>query len=40
LPTDVPLMMEHMKTAEEYQTSQDYLKKVGLEIGVLFEYVG
>jgi len=40
LPADVPLMMEHMKTAEEYQTSQDYLKKVGLEIGVLFEYVG
>ncbi|HPZ83422.1 MAG TPA: TIM barrel protein, partial [Thermogutta sp.] len=40
LPADVPLMMEHMKTAEEYQLSQEYLKKVGLEIGVLFEYVG
>ncbi|MGQ9503652.1 MAG: sugar phosphate isomerase/epimerase family protein [Thermogutta sp.] len=40
LPADVPLMMEHMKSAEEYQASQEYLKKVGLEIGVLFEYVG
>lgn len=40
LPADVPLMMEHMKNAEEYRESQKYLRKVGLEVGVLFDYVG
>lgn len=40
LPADVPLMMEHMKNAEEYNKSQEYLRKVGLQVGVVFDYVG
>jgi sugar phosphate isomerase/epimerase len=37
LPGDVPLMVEHMKGAEEYDRSREYVFKVGEETGVAFE---
>jgi sugar phosphate isomerase/epimerase len=37
LPEDVPLMIEHLKTAQEYRQAADYIKKVGLLQG--FEFV-
>ena len=37
LPGDVPLMMEHMRGAEEYDKSRRYLFEVGQEIGVSFQ---
>lgn len=37
LPRDVPLMIEHMQNAEEYQRSRQHLFAVGHEIGVRFE---
>ena len=36
LPVDAPLMLEHLKTAEEYDEGREYIKKVGAEIGVEF----
>ena len=36
LPVDVPLMLEHLKTAEEYEEGKQYIKKVGDSIGVGF----
>jgi sugar phosphate isomerase/epimerase len=36
LPHDVPLMIEHMKDAEEYAASRDYLVQAGREIGISF----
>ena len=36
LPGDVPLMIEHMKGAEEYDKSREYLFDVGKKIGVSF----
>ncbi len=36
LPTDVPLMMEHLKTAEEYAEGQRYIQRVGREAGLSF----
>jgi len=36
LPGDVPLMIEHMKGAEEYDKSREYLFEVGKKIGVSF----
>jgi len=37
LPGDVPLMMEHMRSAEEYRNSQKYLRQVAQEVGVSFD---
>jgi sugar phosphate isomerase/epimerase len=37
LPGDVPLMIEHMKGAEEYDRSREYVFKVGEETGVRFD---
>lgn len=36
LPADVPLMIEHMKGAEEYDKSREYLFGLGGKIGVSF----
>lgn len=33
LPQDVPLMLEHMKTAEEYKTGADFIRRIASEIG-------
>jgi sugar phosphate isomerase/epimerase len=37
LPGDVPLMVEHMKGAEEYENSRLHLFEVGKSIGVKFD---
>jgi len=36
LPVDAPLMIEHLKTAEEYEEGKKHILKVGAEIGVKF----
>jgi sugar phosphate isomerase/epimerase len=36
LPVDAPLMLEHLKTPEEYEEGKNYIKKVGEEINVDF----
>jgi sugar phosphate isomerase/epimerase len=36
LPVDAPLMLEHLKTAEDYQEGRDYIRRVGERIGVPF----
>ena len=36
LPHQPPLMLEHLKTAEEYKQGADYIRRVGGEIGVSF----
>jgi sugar phosphate isomerase/epimerase len=36
LPVDAPLMLEHLKTAEEYDEGGKYIQKVAAEIGVTF----
>ena len=36
LPNDVPLMIEHMKGAEEYDKSRRYLQELGKKIGIAF----
>ncbi len=36
LPTDVPLMLEHMKTAGEYESATIHLRKVAAELGLKF----
>jgi len=36
LPTEVPLMLEHLKTAEEYLEGATYIRKVGAEAGLAF----
>lgn len=36
LPHQPPLMLEHLKTAEEYKQGADYIRKVGAELGVPF----
>jgi hypothetical protein len=33
---DAPLMLEHLKSAEEYAEGAAYIKKVGGEIGLSF----
>jgi hypothetical protein len=33
---DVPLMMEHLKTAEEYQEAAGYIRRIGAEAGLSF----
>jgi sugar phosphate isomerase/epimerase len=36
LPLDAPLMLEHLKNAQEYDEGRAYIKKVGAEAGVAF----
>jgi len=36
LPVDAPLMLEHLKTAEEYDEGKRYIRKVGVELGLAF----
>ena len=36
LPVDAPLMLEHLKTAEEYDEGKRYIMKVGSELGLAF----
>lgn len=36
LPVDAPLMLEHLKTAEEYDEGKSYIRKVGGELGLAF----
>jgi sugar phosphate isomerase/epimerase len=36
LPLDAPLMLEHLKTAEEYDEGRKYIQKVAAESGVTF----
>jgi sugar phosphate isomerase/epimerase len=33
---DVPLMMEHLKTAEEYEEAKKYIQQIALELGLEF----
>jgi sugar phosphate isomerase/epimerase len=36
LPVEAPLMLEHLKTAEEYEEGRQHIRKVGDSIGVTF----
>jgi sugar phosphate isomerase/epimerase len=36
LPQEAPLMLEHLKTAEEYEEGKQYILQTGREIGVRF----
>jgi sugar phosphate isomerase/epimerase len=36
LPVDVPLMLEHLKTAEEYAEGRQYIQRVARELGLSF----
>ena len=36
LPVDAPLMLEHLKTAEEYDEGRKYIQKIASENGVTF----
>jgi sugar phosphate isomerase/epimerase len=36
LSIDAPLMLEHLKTAEEYEEGKQYIQKVAAQIGVTF----
>jgi sugar phosphate isomerase/epimerase len=36
LPVDAPLMIEHLKGAEEYEEAKKYIQKVAAGIGVTF----
>ncbi len=36
LPVDAPLMLEHLKTAEEYEEGKRYIQKVAAQTGVSF----
>jgi sugar phosphate isomerase/epimerase len=36
LPIDAPLMLEHLKTADEYEEGRNYIQRVGREAGVRF----
>ncbi len=37
LPVDAPLMMEHLKTAEEYEEGKKYIQGVARELGLSFD---
>ncbi|MGD0899672.1 MAG: TIM barrel protein [Thermoguttaceae bacterium] len=37
LPGEVPLMLEHLKTAEEYDQGRKYIMETGVKAGVRFE---
>jgi hypothetical protein len=36
LPAQPPLMLEHLKTAEEYDEGRQYILKTGKESGIAF----
>lgn len=36
LPNDAPLMLEHLKTAEEYAEGAKFIRNIGAEVGVEF----
>jgi len=36
LPVGAPLMLEHLKTAEEYDEGKRYIMKVASEVGLNF----
>jgi len=36
LQTETPLMLEHLKTAEEYDEGRKYIQKTGAEAGLRF----
>jgi sugar phosphate isomerase/epimerase len=36
LATEVPLMLEHLKTPEEYEEGKRYIKRVGASMGLSF----
>ena len=36
LPGEAPLMLEHLKTAEEYAEGQAYIRRMAVEVGVRF----
>jgi sugar phosphate isomerase/epimerase len=36
LPVDAPLMLEHLKTAEEYEEGKKYIQKIAAQNGVTF----
>jgi sugar phosphate isomerase/epimerase len=36
LPVDAPLMLEHLKTAEEYEEGKHYIQRIARETGVAF----
>ena len=36
LPVDAPLMLEHLKTAEEYSEGRDYIRRIGEREGIAF----
>jgi sugar phosphate isomerase/epimerase len=36
LPVDAPLMLEHLKTAEEYDEGRRYIQGVARELGLSF----
>jgi len=36
LPADAPLMLEHLKTAGEYDEGRHYIQKVAREMGFSF----
>ncbi len=36
LPVDAPLMLEHLKTPEEYEEGKQYILRVGRELGIAF----
>jgi sugar phosphate isomerase/epimerase len=36
LPVDAPLMLEHLKTAEEYEEGTKYIRKIAAQTGVSF----
>ena len=36
LPVDAPLMLEHLKTAEEYDEGKQYIQKIAAELGLTF----
>ena len=36
LPVDAPLMLEHLKTAEEYEEGKNYILKTGRNLGLAF----
>lgn len=40
LPVDAPLMLEHLKTPEEYDEGRRYIQKVGQEMGLSFNSEG
>jgi hypothetical protein len=32
----IPLMLEHLKSAEEYDEGREYIKRIGLTTGIQF----